>query len=444
MTEPATKRAAAPPPSLKDAAWLQQAETKRVFAALAAPGIETRAVGGAVRDTLLGLKVAEVDLATTALPEKVIALARGADLKAVPTGIEHGTVTVVANGVPFEVTTLRRDVETFGRHAVVAFTQDWQEDARRRDFTLNALYAGSDGELFDPLGGYGDLAAGRVRFIGDAEARIKEDYLRILRFFRFNAYYGKGPLDAAGLAACVRLRAGLDQLSAERVAGELRKLLVAPQATRAVEALFDYGLLTQLLGGVPRLVRFERLVAAEEALGLAPDAALRLAALAVFVKEDAERLAARLRLSNNELAVLLLGAEDHVGRRASRRGGGQAGALPARALQLRGACAARLGGRRRCARRSDLAAGAATCRPLGRAGVPLARARRHGARRGAGAGHRRDPAPGRGRMGRRRLYRLARTTACQGERDRRLTLNDRRAARSAPWPPRARAAFLHG
>ena len=237
---------------------------------------------------------------------------RGADLKAVPTGIEHGTVTVVANGVPFEVTTLRRDVETFGRHATVAFTEDWQEDARRRDFTLNALYAGSDGELFDPLGGYADLAAGRVRFIGDAEARIKEDYLRILRFFRFNAYYGKGPLDAAGLAACVQLRAGLDQLSAERVAGELRKLLVAPQAVRAVEALFDYGLLTQLLGGVPRLLRFARLVAAEEALGLPPDAALRLAALAVFVKEDAERLAARLRLSNNELAVLLLGADDHL------------------------------------------------------------------------------------------------------------------------------------
>ena len=190
--------------------------------------------------------------------------------------------------------------------------EDWQEDARRRDFTLNALYAGSDGELFDPLGGYADLAAGRVRFIGDAKARIKEDYLRILRFFRFNAYYGKGPLDAAGLAACVQLRAGLDQLSAERVAGELRKLLVAPQAVRAVEALFDYGLLTQLLGGVPRLLRFARLVAAEEALGLPPDAALRLAALAVFVREDAERLAARLRLSNNELAVLLLGADDHA------------------------------------------------------------------------------------------------------------------------------------
>jgi len=283
-----------------------------VFAALTAPGVETRAVGGAVRNTLLGLPVTEIDLATTALPEQVMTLARQAGLKAVPTGIEHGTVTVVADGVPFEVTTLRRDVETFGRHATIAFTEDWEEDARRRDFTLNALYAGSDGAVFDPLGGYADVVAGRVRFIGDAEARIKEDYLRILRFFRFNAYYGKGPLDAEGLAACVRLRDGLDQLSAERVAGELRKLLVAPQAMRAVEALFDYGLLTQLLGSVPRLMRIGRLAAAEEALGLAPDAALRLAALAVFVPEDAERIAARLRLSNAEQAVLALGAEDHA------------------------------------------------------------------------------------------------------------------------------------
>jgi tRNA nucleotidyltransferase/poly(A) polymerase len=165
--------------------------------------------------------------------------------------------------------------------------------------------------VFDPLGGYGDLIERRVRFIGDPSARIEEDYLRILRFFRFNAYYGKGPLDADGLAACVRLRADLEQLSAERVAGELKRILVAPQAVRAIETLFDYGLLTALLGGVPRLMRFARLVGAEEALGLAPDAALRLAALAVFVPEDAERLAVRLRLSNAEQALLLLGAADH-------------------------------------------------------------------------------------------------------------------------------------
>ena len=318
------------PPSLKDAPWLKRPETARVFAALAAPGVETRAVGGAVRDSLLGLPVKEVDLATTALPQQVMALAVKAGLKAVPTGIEHGTVTVIADGVPFEVTTLRRDVETFGRHATVAFTDDWQEDARRRDFTLNALYAASDGTLFDPLGGYDDVLAGRVRFIGDAEARIKEDYLRILRFFRFNAYYGKGPFDRQGLRACVTLRGGMAQLSAERVAGEVRRILVAPQAMRAVEALFDYGLLAAILGGVPRLGRFGRLVAIEEALRREPDAMTRLAALAVFVSEDAGRLAARLHLSNAEQAVLALGAGDHDEQRPSRRGRSQAAALPAR------------------------------------------------------------------------------------------------------------------
>ena len=238
----------------------------------------------------------------------MIALAEQAGLKAVPTGIDHGTVTVIAEGKPFEVTTLRRDVETFGRHAKVAYTTSWEEDAKRRDFTLNALYADRDGNVFDPIGGYGDLQAGRVRFIGEAEARIKEDYLRILRFFRFHAYYGKGAMDAEGLQAAVRLRAGLEQLSAERVAGEMRRILVAPGAVGAVEALFDYGLLTNVLGGVPRLVRFERLVAIEEANGLAPSAALRLAALAVFVEEDVARLADRLRLSNAEQAVLALGA----------------------------------------------------------------------------------------------------------------------------------------
>ena len=161
-----------------------------------------------------------------------------------PTGVDHGTVTVIAEGKPFEVTTLRRDVETFGRHAKVAYTTSWEEDAKRRDFTLNALYADRDGNLFDPIGGYGDLQAGRVRFIGEAETRIREDYLRILRFFRFHAYYGKGAMDEAGLHAAVRLRAGLEQLSAERVAGEMRRILVAPGAIGAVEALFDYGLLT--------------------------------------------------------------------------------------------------------------------------------------------------------------------------------------------------------
>ena len=308
MPEPDLERRSEPP-SLKAAEWLTRRETNAVFDALSHNGIETRAVGGAVRNTLLGLPVTEIDLATTAVPERVVALAEKAGLKAVPTGIDHGTITVVANGVPFEVTTLRCDVETFGRHAKVAFTTSWEEDASRRDFTLNALYADRDGTVFDPLGGFADLAAGRVRFIGDAEARIKEDYLRILRFFRFNAYYGKGEMDPDGLKAAVRLRGGLEQLSAERVGGELRRILVAPGALRTIEALYDYGLLTGLLGGVPRLGSFAKLFAIETAVGSTANAALRLATLTIFVEEDVARLVQRLRLSNAEQAVLMLAAQ---------------------------------------------------------------------------------------------------------------------------------------
>ena len=301
-------------PSLAGAEWLTRPGTRAVFTALGPDGVETRAVGGAVRDTLLGLPVTQaVDLATTAEPEKVIALAERAGLKTVPTGIDHGTVTVIADGAPFEVTTLRRDVETYGRRAKIAYTTSWEEDAKRRDFTLNALYADRDGKVFDPLGGYRDLQAGRVHFIGDAEARIKEDYLRILRFFRFNAHYGKGDMDEAGLKASVKLRGGLEQLSAERVAGEMRRILVAPQAARAVAALYDYGLLTGVIGGVPRLTRFQSLVAIEEANGLTPDAALSLAALAIFVREDVARLAEHLRLSNAEQEVLALGVREGEG-----------------------------------------------------------------------------------------------------------------------------------
>ena len=295
------------PPSLNAAHWLTRAETARVFAALSGETGATRAVGGAVRDALLGLPVSDVDFATTIHPEKVIVRARKAGLKAIPTGLEHGTVTVVADHVPYEVTTLRRDVETFGRHATVAYTEDWAEDAARRDFTINALYAGADGTLFDPLGGYPDLVAGRVRFIGDATARIKEDYLRILRFFRFNASYGRGAFDAEGLSACVRNRAGLRELSAERVASELRRLLVAPRARAAVPVLFAYGLLCDILGSVPRLAQFERLIGIEDALDREPNAMLRLAALAVFVPEDGKRLARRFKLSNAEQAMLTLG-----------------------------------------------------------------------------------------------------------------------------------------
>ena len=288
----------AAPPHRIEAPWLTAPERACVFAALAAQGHIARAVGGAIRNALLGVPVADVDIATTATPQETIAAARAAGLKALPTGIAHGTVTIVVDGVTTEVTTLRHDVESHGRHATVAFTTDWMADASRRDFTMNALYCEADGTLFDPLGGYDDVMAARVRFIGDAHQRIREDYLRILRFFRFNAQYGRGPLDAEGLAACITERDGLKRLSAERVSQELQRLLVAPRGIEIARAMFEAGLLAGLLGRAPDLSRLARLAACEVDAGATPDFARRLAALAVQVEEDAVFLQARLRLSN--------------------------------------------------------------------------------------------------------------------------------------------------
>ena len=296
--------AAPAPPRLDDASWLTQPETKAVFAALAARGFAARAVGGVVRNALMGRPVTDVDIATPARPDEVMAAAQAAGLTAAPTGIDHGTVTVIANHVPYEITTLREDVETHGRHATVAFTDDWAADARRRDFTINALYCSADGEVFDPLGAYPDLAQRRVRFIGDARARIREDYLRILRFFRLTADYGEGPPDAEGLAACVAERAGLGRLSAERVRQEMLRLLVAARGPELVRAVLHYGLITLVLPVAPRPTLLDRLAELEAALGLTPDSILRLAALAVEVPEDADRLRDRLRLSNEEHARL--------------------------------------------------------------------------------------------------------------------------------------------
>jgi poly(A) polymerase len=208
--------------------WLTSKPLAKVFAAFKAANSEVRAVGGAVRNSLIGRPVIDVDLATTATPDAVIRLANDAGLKVVPTGLDPGTVTLVTDRASFEVTTLRRDVETDGRHAVVAFTTSWEEDARRRDFTINALYCDANGTVYDPIGGLADLRRRRVRFIGDAEARIREDYLRILRFFRFSAEYGNGQLDAEGLRASIALKEGLSRLAAERIRGELLKLLAAP------------------------------------------------------------------------------------------------------------------------------------------------------------------------------------------------------------------------
>jgi len=297
-----------PLPRLAGADWLQRPQTQRVFAALAARGFAARVVGGAVRNALLGHPVDDIDIATPALPDDVIAAVSAADLEAIPTGLAHGTVTVLSDGMPFEVTTLRRDVATHGRHATVAFTDDWIADASRRDFTINALYCAADGETFDPLGGYDDILARRVRFIGSAAERIREDYLRILRFFRLTATFGEGAPDADALVACVRERAGLAILSAERVRQELLRLLAAARGPGIVSVMLDYGLITEVVGAAPRPTLLTRLADIEAALGLDPSAMLRLGALIVEVPEDAERLRDRLRLSNEEAGVLLRAA----------------------------------------------------------------------------------------------------------------------------------------
>ena len=271
-----------------------------MFDAVEAGGHEARAVGGSVRNALLGTPVRDVDIATPATPEEVLRLASFAGLKVVPTGLDHGTVTVVSGGIAYEVTTLRRDVETFGRKARIAFTADWAEDARRRDFTINALYCAPDGTVHDPLGGYPDIVARRVRFIGDARERIREDYLRVLRFFRFYAEYGHGEPHPVSLAACIAERGGLALLSAERIRAELMKLLAAPGALAAARAMTEAGITTLIVAETPDIALLHRLIDVETALGREPDPVLRLAALAVRERGDAERLKERLRLSTAE------------------------------------------------------------------------------------------------------------------------------------------------
>ena len=288
-----------------DAEWLRGGAAQKLLGILDRDGEEARVVGGAVRNVLLGVPVSEIDLATTAEPSEVTRRAGGAGFKVVPTGIDHGTVTVVIDGSPFEVTTLRQDVETYGRHAKVAFGRDWKADAQRRDFTINALSASKDGMVHDYVGGLADLDARRVRFIGDAGQRIAEDYLRVLRFFRFHAAYGEGPLDKDSLHACIMARNDLAQLSRERVRMEIMKLLVARNASGVLQAMADCGILGLLLAGVPNAVNFTAMAAAETALAMPADPVRRLAALAVLVAEDAERLWQKLRLSNAEYTRLL-------------------------------------------------------------------------------------------------------------------------------------------
>ena len=285
--------------------WMTAPETRAVMAALG----EARFVGGAVRNALLEVAVIDIDIAVPLPPEEAQKRLEAAHIKVVPTGFDHGTITAILNDRVFEVTSLRRDIDTDGRHAVVAYTIDWAQDAARRDFTMNALYAGPDGEIFDYEGGVEDLIAGSVRFVGDAATRIKEDYLRILRLFRFHAWYGRGEIDGAALRAAAEARAGLAQLSGERIAKEFLRLLECPNPVPVLRVMAASGILTVLLPGALDLARLENLIHVDADNFFVPDALLRLAALLPDAAseegaETARAVADRLKLSNADRARL--------------------------------------------------------------------------------------------------------------------------------------------
>ncbi|PWC76086.1 CCA tRNA nucleotidyltransferase [Azospirillum sp. TSH64] len=292
--------------------WMTAPESLALFAALASGGADARFVGGCVRDAWLGRPVKDIDIATHAPPERVMELLEVAGIRVIPTGLAHGTVTALCGGKPYEITTLRRDVETFGRHARVEFTDDWIEDAARRDLTMNALSCTPDGAMFDPFGGLADLAAGRVRFVGEAHRRIEEDVLRLLRFFRFHAHYGRGEPDAEALAACRDLAPRLPTLSGERVRGELFRLLTAPCAASVWRLMMGQGIMVHLLPEAMDTDRLERLIAVERDLGVTPDPTRRLAAVLDSDRPGALKAADALRLSNHERDRLLALVEPPV------------------------------------------------------------------------------------------------------------------------------------
>ena len=280
--------------------WISDEGLQRLLELLTEGGEEARIAGGAVRNALQEKQITDVDIATTLLPQDVIDRVEEAGLRAIPTGIEHGTVTVLVDGTSYEITTLRQDIKTDGRHAVVEFGRDWEEDASRRDFTMNALYANADGSVFDPLNGYEDVLRGNVRFIGNAESRIREDGLRMLRFFRFFAWYGQFRPDADGLKACVRMKDRLSDLSAERVWQELAKMLAAPDPTRAVLWMRQTSVLNVVLPesenwGIDNLAP---LIEAENEYGWEPDALLRLISIIPPMEERVATMVERLKLPN--------------------------------------------------------------------------------------------------------------------------------------------------
>lgn len=307
MTSP-NANSMSPNQILATASWLTGKRTRRVFDTLEHAGFTVRAVGGTVRNTLLGEPVSDIDLAVDASPDVVMAAARSAGLKVVPTGIAHGTVTIIVEGTPYEVTSLRQDVSTDGRHATVAYTSSWNADALRRDFTINAIYCDRHGVLLDPVGGLADITKRRVRFIGKANERIREDYLRILRFFRFSAKYADGALDQLGLAACIDERSGLQQLSAERIHHELLRLLQAPSCIPVIECMSEHGFITDLIGtkgNVAALVALVTIAASGAKPSPPDDPILRLAVLSIATPGEVADLKVRLRLSNAEAERIL-------------------------------------------------------------------------------------------------------------------------------------------
>lgn len=284
--------------------WMTRPQTRRVLDALAASGATARFVGGCVRDALMGRPVGDIDIATDAAPQAVTAALTASGIKVVPTGIAHGTVTAVADHAHFEITTLRRDVETFGRRARVAFTDDWAADAARRDFTMNALFLDADGAIYDPVKGFEDLKRGRVRFVGDPAQRIDEDVLRLLRYFRFFAYFDRPPADAAALAACRAAAAKLPGLSGERVRAELLKLFSAPAPGVTVRLMAETGVLAQILPEATAVERFIALLTVEREAGAPIDPLRRLAALIAVDEPAARACARRLRFSGKEAVSL--------------------------------------------------------------------------------------------------------------------------------------------
>ncbi|MCF6320762.1 MAG: CCA tRNA nucleotidyltransferase [Rhizobiaceae bacterium] len=288
--------------TLEHCDWLKSAALQQLFDVLEEGGEEIRVNGGAVRNSLLGESIGDVDLSTTLLPDAVLKRLEAAKIKAVATGLAHGTVTAIIDKHPFEITTLRRDIETDGRRAVVSFGKDWLEDAKRRDFTMNALYCDRHGQIYDPLGGYDDLMARNVRFIGDAGERIGEDYLRILRFFRFFAQYGNGRPDGEGLKACARLKTGIPQLSAERVWMELKKIIGVGDPSRALLWMRTTGVLTTVLPESEKWgIDFIRdLIDAEQDLSWPVDVMTRLQMMVPPVVDKMADLAGRLRFSKAE------------------------------------------------------------------------------------------------------------------------------------------------